>query len=227
MDSADAIRAKLGEVEGGDLQAQIPERGALEILEIIAKASAPKGGRVPPPAGNQLPPGYTTGIGPDGAPIVIGPDGMPATSDSAGNLLSPSMGGPPQNGGEGDGETEGEPESAPQVAPVTDSNAGILADDELVFETVDIRPLKIDLNLSATRATAQDRLAVKLKQYGCVREITKGMVRDRNDRKSFEMSIDHNCYIGSIGITEEPTPEPSPSPSPGTSPEASEEEADG
>jgi hypothetical protein len=49
---------------------------------------------------------------------------------------------------------------------------------------------------------------VKLKQYGCVREITKGMVRDRNERKSFEMSIDHNCYVGSVGITE-PASEPS------------------
>jgi Tfp pilus assembly PilM family ATPase len=227
LDTADAIRAKLGEVEGGDSQAQIPERGALEILEIIAKSSAPKGGR-PPPGANQLPPGYTTGIGPDGAPIVIGPDGMPATSDAAGNLLSPSMGGPPQNGGDGEGETEGEPsEPAVQVAPVTDSNAGILADDELLFATVDIRPLKIDLDLSATRATAQDRLAVKLKQYGCVREITKGMVRDRNDRKSFEMSIDHNCYVGSVGITEEPSAEPPPGTSPEANPEASEEDGDG
>lgn len=203
--SSDAVRAKLGEVEGGDAQAQIPERGALEILEIVSKSSTPKGGRMPP-AGNQLPPGYTMGVGPDGAPTIVGPDGMPATSDSAGNPLSPSMfGGPiPSSEGEEEEETDGEPSAGPTpaVTPVADSNAGILYDDELVFALVDIRPLKLDLDLSATRATAQDRLAVKLKQYGCVREITKGMVRDRNERKSFEMSIDHNCYIGSVGITE-------------------------
>jgi Tfp pilus assembly PilM family ATPase/citrate lyase gamma subunit len=207
LTTADAIRDKLGEVEVSDTQAQIPERGALEILEIISKSSAPKGGRAPP-GGNQLPPGYTTGIGPDGAPTVIGPDGLPATTDPSGNPLTvpTTFGGPPS--GEGEGETEGEPEPAVAVAPVTDSNAGILADDELVFAMVDIRSVKIDMELSATRATAQDRLAVKLKQYGCVREITKGMVRDRNDRKSFEMSIDHNCYVGSVGITEEPTVDP-------------------
>jgi type IV pilus assembly protein PilM len=210
--NAAAIRAKLGEVEGGDLQAQIPERGALELLEIVSKVSTPKGGRVPPPAAGP-PPGYTMGIGPDGAPAIIGPDGFPATSDSAGNPLSPSMFGPPSNGGE-EGETEGESaEATPPVAPVADSNAGILSDDELMFALVDIRPLKIDLDLSATRATAQDRLAVKLKQYGCVREITKGMVRDRNERKSFEMSIDHNCYIGSVGITEPTSEAPSEAPS--------------
>lgn len=216
LDNSDAIRAKLAEVDGGAQQVQIPERGALEILEIVSKVSTPKGGRVPPPsAGPQLPPGYTMGIGPDGAPTIIGPDGLPTDVDPMGNPLSPSMfAAQPSSEGE-EGETEGDSSAtpAPAVAPVADSNAGILSDDELVFELVDIRPLKIDLQLSATRATAQDRLAVKLKQYGCVREITKGMVRDRNERKSFEMSIDHNCYVGSVGITEEPTAEPSPAPS--------------
>jgi type IV pilus assembly protein PilM len=219
LDNSDAIRAKLAEVDGGDQQVQIPERGALEILEIISKVSTPKGGRVPPSTGPQLPTGYTMGIGPDGAPTIIGPDGMPTTTDPAGNLLSPSMFGPPPSGDGDEGETEGEPSATPSapVAPVADSNAGILSDDELMFALVDIRPLKIDLDLSATRATAQDRLAVKLKQYGCVREITKGMVRDRNERKSFEMSIDHNCYVGSVGITEEPSAELSPAPSPAPS----------
>jgi type IV pilus assembly protein PilM len=221
--TSELIQAKLGEVDGGDQQAQIPERGALEILEIVSKSSTPKGGRAPPAGAGGPPPGYTMGVGPDGAPAIIGPDGFPATSDAAGNPLSPSMFGPPASNGE-EGETEGEPSAEPTapVAPVADSNAGILSDDELMFALVDIRPLKIDLDLSATRATAQDRLAVKLKQYGCVREITKGMVRDRNDRKSFEMSIDHNCYVGSIGITE---PEPEPEPEPET--EAPNEDGDG
>jgi hypothetical protein len=213
LTTSDAILAKLGEVEPGAEAAQIPERGALEILEMVSKASAPKGGRTPPPG--QLPVGYTMGIGPDGAPAIIGPDGMPATTDPAGNPLNPSLYLAQQANGSGDGESESEPsEPAPPVAPVADQNAGILGDDELVFAMVDIRPLKIDLDMSATRATAQDRLGVKLEQYTCVRGLTKGMVRDRNERKAFEMSIDHNCYVGSLGI-DETASSPSPSPTPG------------
>jgi type IV pilus assembly protein PilM len=230
LTTSDAVLAKLGEVDGGTAHTQIPERGALEILELVSKSSMPKGGRTPPPG--QLPPGYTLGIGPDGAPAIIGPDGIPTTTDSAGNPLNPSsfMGGPSSDD---EGDTEGDQPPRPPVAPVTDQNAGILADDELVFALVDIRPLKIDLDMSATRATAQDRLGVKLEQYGCIRGITKGMVRDRNDRKSFEMSIDHNCFVGNLGIDEgassEGTASPAPSPAPteaAPSEEGAEEDGD-
>jgi Tfp pilus assembly PilM family ATPase len=206
LDSSDAVRTKLGEAEGSDVKGQIPERGALEVLELVTKAATPKAGPVATTAdGGQLPPGYTTGVGTDGAPTILGPDGAPVPLDPSGNPLLPtdlvyppdaSLGGPPV--GEGEGETEGGPELGP--APVADSNAGILADDQLLLASVEIRNLKIELSLSATRATAQDRFGVRLQQYGCIRGITKGMIKDRNDRKSFEMSIDHNCFTGSVAL---------------------------
>ena len=92
------------------------------------------------------------------------------------------------------------PDSARAVAPVTDPNAGILADDELQFSSVDIRELKIELSVSATRATAQDRLAVKLDEYACIRTVTGGSIKERNERQAFDMSIDHNCFTGSIAL---------------------------
>lgn len=206
-----AVRTKLAEAEGSDVKGQIPERGALEVLELVTKAATPKpvpGGGGVDGAGAQLPPGYTTGIGPDGTTAILGPDGAPVPVDpSTGNPMFPpdvvaQPGGPPAAGGplgDGDeGETEGPVELGP--APVADSNAGILADDQLLLASVEIRNLKIELSLSATRATAQDRFGVRLQQYGCIRGITKGMIKDRNDRKSFDMSIDHNCFTGSVAL---------------------------
>ncbi|PRQ08325.1 pilus assembly protein PilM [Enhygromyxa salina] len=206
LNSSGAVRTKLGEAEGGDVKGQIPERGALEVLELVTKAATPKAGAVATaPDGSQLPPGYTTGVGSDGAPAIIGPDGAPLPLDPSGNPVFPTdvvypsgglLGGPP--GGDDEGETEGAVEAGP--APITDSNAGILADDQLLLASMEIRNLKIELNLSATRATAQDRLGVRLRQYGCIRGITKGMIKDRNGRQSFEMSVDHNCFTGSVAL---------------------------
>jgi type IV pilus assembly protein PilM len=207
LDSSAAIREKLAEVEGGDVQSQIPERGALEVLELVTKAATPKvdpsAMAAGPTPGAPLPPGYTTGTGPDGAPVVIGPDGTPVPTDSTGAPMIPvdptsgtALGGPPTPGEE-EGETEG---GQPSLAPVTDTNAGVLPDDQLTFASVEIRPLKLELNMSATRATTQDRLGVKLGEYACMGKITKGMIKDRNDRKAFEMSVDHNCYTGSVAL---------------------------
>lgn len=211
LTSATDVRAKLDEVEGGDVKAVIPERGALEVLELVTKAAAPKGGRQA--AAPALPPGYLTTMGPDGSPVIIGPDGGPVPLDPSGNPILPStepmLGGPPpgSDDDDDDDEDEGGGGSAPTLAPISDTNAGIMPDDELLFATVDIRELKVDLSLSATRATAQDRLAVKLGDFTCVRGITKGKTKDRNNRVSFEMSIDHSCYYGNVGtkggVTEE------------------------
>jgi Tfp pilus assembly PilM family ATPase len=199
----DEIQAKLDEAEGGASKNLIPERGALEVLELVTKSATPKGGR---PAPTGLPPGYTQGIGPDGSPAIIGPDGSPAQLDPTGQPIIP----PPSSDDDGEEGGEGgenaQPEGPRNLPPVP-SDAGVVADDELVFSSVDIRELKIDLGITATRATAQDRLAAKLADYTCVRDITKGMTRDRNDRVTFEMSIDHNCYFGNVGtkggVTEE------------------------
>ena len=200
--TSNAIRLELAVAEGGDMKSHIPERGALETLELLTKASLPKGGRTPPvdlSAG--LPPGYTLSQTSDGSTVVIGPDGATVPIDASGNPILPmdptgfvpgTDPGAPLPG------AEGEPVVA--LAPVADRNAGVLADDELVFSTVDIRELKISMNLSATRVTAQDRFAVRLERLACVQSITKGAIRDRNDRKTFEMTIDHNCYTGSTAI---------------------------
>lgn len=193
---AAAVRAKLGEAEGGGAISAVPERGALEVLELLTKSAAPKGGRQLAMADTGLPPGYTTGTDASGAMVVLGPDGSPVPLDSTGAPMIPTLGSP-----DDDGEGEGEGEAPPAgPAPVTDENAGILADDDLLFSSVEIRELKIELSLSATRATAQDRLGVKLKQYACIRGITKGSIKERNERKSFDMSIDHNCFTGSVAM---------------------------
>lgn len=187
--NAAAVRSKLAEAEGGNTTSAIPERGALEVLELLTKAATPKGGRQILPAGMPaLPPGYTTGTDASGGVVVLGPDGAPVPLDSTGMPMIPT---------DDEGETEGDP-TTPGPAPVSDQNAGILADDQLLFSSVEIRELKIELSLSATRATAQDRLGVKLDEYACIRGITKGSIKERNERQSFDMSIDHNCFTGSI-----------------------------
>ena len=61
-----------------------------------------------------------------------------------------------------------------------DVDAGIVTADQLELASLDIRELKVDLKVTATRATAQDRLAIQLKKLGCVSEITKGKVTEGN-----------------------------------------------
>lgn len=203
MKNATAVRGALAAVEGGDMNSEIPERGALELLELITKAASPKGGRQP-----VLPAGSSSGVGPDGQPMMFGPDGSPI----------PGTGGGGGEDDEGEGGEDGEAaeggEPAIELAPISDPNAGIVADDMLVFSSLDIRELKIEMSVSATRATAQDRFAVKLTELGCVRKITKGMIKDRNELKSFEMIIDHNCFTASLAQSdpaESPTDSAAPS----------------
>ncbi|MFV8749824.1 pilus assembly protein PilM [Nannocystaceae bacterium ST9] len=192
MKNATAVRGALAAVEGGDVDSEIPERGALELLELITKAATPKGGRQLPPAGS------SSGVGPDGQPIQLGPDGAP--------LSGAGGGGGEEGGGEEGGGEEGAPaEAAPELAPISDPNAGIVADDLLVISSLDIRELKIEMNVSATRSTAQDRFAVKLQELGCIRKITKGMIKDKNELKSFEMIIDHTCFTASLAQSDPQT----------------------
>lgn len=196
--SSDLVRAKLASVDGGDMRSQIPERGALEVLELLTKHTAPEGGRQAPEA-LPLPPGYTTGVGPDGLPAIMGPDGQPVPMGPDGQPMIPGAdptgaappAAEPPAGEEGEGFA---------LAPVTDINAGVLPDDDLVVTSIEIRELKVEMNVSATRSTTQDRLAVKLERIACIDEITKGVVRDRNDRNTFEMTLDHNCYTGNTAM---------------------------
>lgn len=82
------------------------------------------------------------------------------------------------------------------LAPVGDPSKGIYADDDLFFMVVEIRERKLDLKVSALRSSAQDRLAMKLQEKGCLQNVQKGKVRDQNDRKVFEMNVDNTCYMG-------------------------------
>jgi type IV pilus assembly protein PilM len=217
MKNASAVRGALAAVEGGDMNSEIPERGALELLELITKAASPKGGRQP-----VAPAETSSGIGPDGQPIMFGPDGSPLSGAGG------DEGGEDGEGEDGEGGEEaaegGEP--AIELAPISDPNAGIVADDMLVFSSLDIRELKIEMSVSATRATAQDRFAVKLTELGCVRKITKGMIKDRNELKSFEMIIDHNCFTASLAQSD-PAESPTESATPATAVEDLEEMDDG
>lgn len=195
LTTASAVRAKLSVADTRDMDNHVPERGALEVLDLLTKAALPKGGRTPPPD-NGLPPGYTWGTGPDGQPAIVGPDGQPVPLDPAGMPMLPDPTNPAMQPPEGDTDGEAQPV---RLAPVADRNAGVLYDDDLQFSSVEIRELKMVLNMSATRVTAQDRFAVNLERFSCVNGVTKGATRDRNDRKNFEMTIDHNCYTGAIG----------------------------
>ena len=204
LTSAAAVEAKLAEVEGSSVTSLIPERGALEVLELLTKAATPTGGRQLPNAGMPaLPPGYTMSADSTGATVVLGPDGAPVPLDSTGAPILPSTAVPGAPGGPPSSEEEGETEGDLGPPPVADGSAGILPDDDLLISTVQIRALKIELELSATRATAQDRLGVKLEQFTCIRGITKGSIRERNERQSFDMSIDHDCFNGSMAIEKE------------------------
>ena len=61
---------------------------------------------------------------------------------------------------------------------------------------------------SATRATAQDRLAYKLEEYRCISDVQPGAVRDRNGRSAFDMSLSHSCFTGDTAIEDKSSAEP-------------------
>ncbi|HRI10024.1 MAG TPA: hypothetical protein PKW35_19515, partial [Nannocystaceae bacterium] len=83
--------------------------------------------------------------------------------------------------------------SASAAAAPQDANAGLSWDDDLTLVTVEIRPRKIELTASATRLSAQARLKRRLQSLTCITNIQEGRARDENDRKVFEMSIEHDC----------------------------------
>lgn len=196
LSDAEAVKERLvAGGSGGILASTVPDRGALEVLDLIAKSAAPQG--TPPPQMGQMGQGgQVGGIDPTGANAVggagittaVGPDGSTQMLDPNGQPINPedgAMGGP--------------------LAPVADPNAGILYDDQLVLRTIDIRELKIEIDASSTRASAQDRLAAQLEKTGCITNITKGKVRTQNDRSVFKMVMDNACF--GIGEPTEETEE--------------------
>jgi hypothetical protein len=166
------IEAAVLSVGGADLKKAIPSRGALEVLKMVAVAATPSdaGNGQPPEAGMLPSPTLMDGgvpVDPTGAAIPV-----PTAADGA-------------------VAADAEGDTGPQMI---DNNAGIVLSDALEFGAIDLRERKMELKLSATRASAQDRLAIQLELLGCVQGITKGRIVDRNERKVFEMLVDHNCY---------------------------------
>jgi type IV pilus assembly protein PilM len=187
------VEERLAAVEGADLTAQLPDRGAFEVLEMVTRAAAPSDADQ---AAAQAAAGVTLGGGPtavDPNGVVTGtnPDGSPAMFDATGNPLT----GPTAAPGAGPPAEDGEEEEGadPGAGPV-DPSAGIVVSDQLIVQRIDIRELKLEMKVEATRATAQDRLALKLEELGCITDIKKGKVRDSKDKKVFELEMSHNCF---------------------------------
>ncbi len=164
------VKKKLDEADGQDVTSVIAQRGALEVLALLAQAATPSDhGRVPLPP----PPGQTD-------------DGATAGDTEGGGADGGEAAAPPTP-------TPAAPEAA---AETIDAKAGVVTSDELVFLNVDIRERKIELRLQAKRASAQTRLAYKLRDIACLSNIEKGKVKGE-DLKTFDMGMDNNCYYAS------------------------------
>jgi uncharacterized membrane protein YgcG len=82
------------------------------------------------------------------------------------------------------------------VAEPVKNDAGVVVSDEVLFTLIDIRERKIELKVDAVRASAQERLAYRLRDIACLSNIEKSKVRG-TDRKQFDMVMDNNCYYAS------------------------------
>lgn len=174
--SSAEIEAALAEVEGTDLTRVLPERGAFEVLQMVTAAASPTDAKKAAEAA-AAPIDPTTGE-PTAEPYFAPGEAKDEDEDEE------------EDGDEGEpADTTGAP-----LSPV-ELDKGIVMDDDLRVAALDIREKKLEIKVSATRAAAQDRLAIKLKELGCISNITKGKITDsRDDRKSFEMAMDHECY---------------------------------
>lgn len=154
------VDAMLDGAESQDITSLIAQRGALEVLAMLAQAATPTDlGK------NPLPP--PPGAAPEGDEPVV--EGEPAP------VVAPP----------------------PTVVETVKADAGVVVSDALVFNLIDIRERKIELKLEATRASAQERYATRLRDIACLSNIEKSKARGDADRKVFEMSMDNNCYYAS------------------------------
>ncbi len=189
--SANEVRTILDGAEGADLTSLVPERGALETLALIVAAATPTDiADKPPPT-----PAAAPVLGPDGEPIPALPGGVPPIEPGTTPAIGPD--GEPLVG------PDGEPLSAEAkpIGPIP-GDAGILLVDDLVLSTVDIRELKIEIKAGANTSSAQDRLAKKLAELGCVSNVSKGKVKGEA-RKTFQMEMDNKCYFKKAAESED------------------------
>jgi len=108
----------------------------------------------------------------------------------------------PAGAGEADPAAAADGAASDALAPVPEGTVGIMRSDELMFDMIDIRERKLEVRAFATRSSAQDRLAAALQGLGCLTNISKGKVRDQNDRKVFTMSMDNACFTAPMGDEE-------------------------
>jgi hypothetical protein len=184
LEDPEAVDGLLASLDQDVVEEEIPARGALEVLEMIARVAAPKDGT--PQAQPAPTPDPTAAAGSTGDGATPPVDG--AGDGGSGDAGTPSA--PTEVAGSGNPEAPGGP------IPL---EAGIVLSDALEFASIDVRAIKIEMKVSATRAGAQDRLALQLEKIGCIRNITKGRIVDRNERKVFEMSMDHDCFTKTLG----------------------------
>ncbi len=184
-----SVEAQLASVEGQDLTSLVPEKGALDVLAMIVEAATPSDLGTAPPPGTEIDPATGQPLSPGGLM-----PGMTGTDPVTGEPLTPGMTGPlsPTPGGADGGESPDGEGAEKKEGPV-DVTRGIVMADELTFSSVEIRERKIQLKIDANSSPAQDRLNYKLKQLGCISNISNGKVRG-SDRKTFEMDMDNNCY---------------------------------
>jgi len=160
--SPEAVEEKLALAEGTDLTSLIPERSALEVLEMLTKIATPSDLAE--------------------AKQKAAEAEVAATLPMAGQMLPDDEEG-----------LEGSEAAVEAVIGPIDPNAGVVAADELVISEVQINEKKIELHASANTSSVQDRMFAKLGQLGCMTNPLKGKVKG-NERKSFEMNIEHTCY---------------------------------
>jgi general secretion pathway protein L len=105
----------------------------------------------------------------------------------------------PVEGGEGEGDGMLAPpvEAAPAAPlPAVDPNAGISWDDDFQLASIEIRPRAIVFRGAATRSSAQDRLKTRLLgTVPCITGFPIARVRDENNRKVFDPTLEHDCYF--------------------------------
>ncbi len=186
------VKTMLDGAEGADLTSLVPERGALETLAMIVEASTPSDIADKPPPAPVLP-GAVPGMpGPMGGPMG---DGMAAGEPGVEPLLGP------------DGLPLDPAAAEPNPIGPIPADAGIVLVDDLTLSLVDIRQLKVEIKAGANTSSAQDRLAAKLAQLGCISKVSKGKVRGEA-RKTFQMEMDNACYFKKAEDEDEGEDEP-------------------
>jgi len=181
------LDARLDAVEVRDVTSLVQSRSALDVMNALFKAAAPSGPKPAPllpgseeddAAAAAAAAAVAAGALPDGSPLT----GPVSSSDPPGSssLATPSS-------------TSSDPSS-----PEAETSAGLTWEDQLVFLAVEVRAQKIDLTASATRITAQSYLKRRFQMISCVSNVQEGKLKTSNDRKSFEMSLEHTCLFSPL-----------------------------